>query len=86
MPQATVTTSAATLVAADPDNWRFIEIENLGPTNFIAIEIGEGVTATLAAGFQIPAGQQTPALRIPPRQIVSAIASTASCDVRYEVT
>ncbi len=86
MPQATVTTTAATLIAADPDQWRFVEIENLGPTNFIAIEIGEAVTATTAAGFQLPAGQTSPLFRVPPRAIVSAIANTASCDVRYEVT
>lgn len=84
MPQATVTTSAATLIAADPDQWRYVTIENLGPTNFVGIEIG--ATATLASGFQLAAGAVSPVFRVPPNTLVSAIASTAPCDVRYEVT
>jgi hypothetical protein len=83
MPQATVGTTNQVLIAADPDQWKLAVIENLGPTNFIAIELG--AAATTAGSFQIPAGATSPQMRIPPNTAVNAIANTAACDVRYEV-
>lgn len=83
MPAATVTTGGGTLVAADTDQWRTVVVQNLGPTNFIAIEVGS--TPTTANGFQVAAGGVSPPIPLGPGQLIGAIANVASCDVRYLV-
>jgi hypothetical protein len=86
MSATSVPTGGTILVAADPDQWRTVVIQNMGPTNYI--EVDYDGAPTLGQGLQIPttATAWTPPIPLPPGRSLGARANTAACDVRYLVS
>jgi hypothetical protein len=70
-----VQTTSTTLLAADPDQWRTVVVQNLGPN---AIFLETTGAATAAGGLQVAATTGLVTLTITPNTTVAAIAATAN--------
>lgn len=69
-----VATTSTTLLTADPDNWRTVVVQNLGPNAIYVETAGAAATTT---GVQVAATSGVVTLPIAPNATVTAIAATA---------